>query len=537
MCTSQMTGHRVRPVGCKVAARGGGRGLLAVFAAVGLAVVFQTGCSQRHAEPELQGRPGVLASTRAAPMPPREFRAVWIATVGNIDWPSRPGLSTEQQQSELRRLLDLAAELRLNAVILQVRPIGDAFYVSRTEPWSQYLTGEMGRPPDPVYDPLAFAIREAHDRGLELHAWFNPFRVGLGGRQPAAARHVTLQRPQWVRRYGDKLWLDPGEAAARAYVLQVIRDVVRRYDLDGVHLDDYFYPYPERDASNQRIAFPDDETFTRYRARGGTLARDDWRRENINTFVADLYRMVRTEKPHVKVGISPFGIWRSGHPPQIRGLDAYAEIYADARRWLAEGWLDYFTPQLYWRIAQPAQSYPVLLSWWADQNTRSRHLWAGNFTSRVSDREQNWPAEEIVQQIALTRTELRAGGNVHFSARALLRNAGGIADALRTGPYRDPALVPASPWLAAGAPAPPAAALFAVPESENVRVTLNAEGGTDPRWWLVRARYGGAWYLRLAPGARRALLLPGRQAEGVLEIVTVAAVDGAGQVSVPVVME
>jgi len=294
----------------------------------------------------------VAVSEPVPPLPvtdlPREFRGVWVASVGNIDWPSRPGLPVEQQQAELIRILDTAVALGLNAVIFQVRPAADALYVSPLEPWSEYLTGTMGQPPQPLYDPLEFAIREAHLRGLELHAWFNPYRARHpSGRSPISPDHLSRTRPDLVKRYGTHLWMDPGEPEVQDRTVEVIVDVVRRYDIDGVHIDDYFYPYQERNRSGRLIAFPDDESYRRYRAVGGDLPRDDWRRENVNTLVARLYREIKEAKRWVKFGISPFGIWRPGYPPSVQGLDAYGTFFAEARKWLANGCVDYFSPQLY----------------------------------------------------------------------------------------------------------------------------------------------------------------------------------------------
>jgi uncharacterized lipoprotein YddW (UPF0748 family) len=203
--------------------------------------------------------------TVTPPPPPREFRAAWVAAVGNIDWPSKRDLSTAEQKAELLAILDRAAELKLNVVILQVRPAADALYASAIEPWSEYLTGAMGKPPEPFYDPLAFAVAEAHRRGLELHAWFNPFRARhFSAKSPIAGSHISRRRPQWVRPYGKQLWLDPGEKGVQDYSLSVVMDVVKRYDIDGVHFDDYFYPYKEPDAAGRDLDFPDGLSWRRY---------------------------------------------------------------------------------------------------------------------------------------------------------------------------------------------------------------------------------------------------------------------------------
>lgn len=436
----------------------------------------------------------------ASPPPevPREFRGVWIATVDNIDWPSEPGLPAEAQKAELRALLDRAIHLNMNAVVFQVRPTADALYDSPLEPWSYYLTGTQGEPPEPYYDPLAFAIEEAHRRGLELHAWFNPYRAyHPTAPDTFAATHQQRQRPDLVRTYGDLLWLDPGEPDATEHTLGVILDVVRRYDVDGIHLDDYFYPYPTQ-VQGEDVPFPDAESYARAVASGETLARDDWRRQNVNLLVERIYRSIKQLKPWVKFGISPFGIWRPGYPEQITGFDQYARLYADARLWQQEGWVDYFSPQLYWNIASAGQSFPVLLDWWAAQNTADRHLWPGQATYRIgSEGARSWLPSEIAEQIRLVRAQPEATGTIHFSMQVLERNPEDIAGAL-VDIYEQPALVPASPWLDAIPPGQPQVDLGAV--GGRTLVTL-APGNFEPVWkWVVRVRHGRTWTLDIVPG-------------------------------------
>ena len=352
--------------------------------------------------------------------PAQEIRGVWIATVNNIDWPSRRDLTASEQQAELLRIFDRAQSLGLNAVFLQVRPAADAIYPAKDAPWSEYLTGTGEAP---AYDPLAFAIDEAHKRGLQLHAWFNPFRARHATAVlPLADAHVAKRRPDLVRTYGAQLWLDPGEPDAHRELIAAVCDVVRRYDVDGVHMDDYFYPYPEGE-----LAFPDDATWRRY---GRRLQRDDWRRENINRMVRTLYTSVKAIRPDVVVGISPFGIWRPGHPRQIRGFDAYDKLYADSRLWLRRGWVDYLAPQLYWPIDKREQSFTALLRWWLGQDWRRRGIVPGMSVSRVANGQPNAiPATEIARQIRAARGA-GARGFILFSARALMDNRGGVADAV-----------------------------------------------------------------------------------------------------------
>lgn len=467
-----------------------------------------------------------VASKEVPPAVPREFRGAWVATVGNIDWPSKAGLTTQQQQTELLALLDKAVALRLNAIVLQVRPGCDALYASKLEPWTEYLTGTMGRAPEPYYDPLAFAVAEAHRRGLELHAWFNPFRARhAAAKSPVASNHISKTRPELVRKYGPLLWLDPGEALVHEHALRVILDVVRRYDVDGVHLDDYFYPYPEKTAAKKLVEFPDDPSWRKYQKSGGKLTRDDWRRDNVNRFVQRFHSTVKAEKPWVKVGISPFGIWKPGTPPGIRGMDATQEIFADALKWFRAGWLDYLSPQLYWSIDAPEQSFPVLLKWWAGQNAAARHLWPGLSAAAIGPGRK---AEEIIEQLKLTRAQPGASGSLQWSFKALHQNRDGLADKLVQQVFQTPALIPASPWLDKAVPERPQVA-FGQDAAQTVATFQWAmPSGAAPRWWLVQMRVNGAWQTELLPGSQvnRSFRVP---ASTLPEIIAVTAVSRYGQ--------
>lgn len=437
--------------------------------------------------------PALPAAAADPPAVKREFRAVWVATVANIDWPSKKGLSSDEQKKELVAMFDRFKALNFNAIVLQVRPMCDALYESKFEPWSEYLTGEQGK--SPGYDPLAFAVAEAHKRGLELHAWFNPYRAaGPTSKSAPAANHLTKTRPDLAKEYGKHHWLNPTHPVVQKHSLAVMLDVVMRYDVDGVHMDDYFYPYPEKDAAEAEMPFPDDDTWDLYQQAGGKLSRDDWRRDAVNRFVKQLYADVKLAKPWVKVGISPFGIWRPGNPEGIAGFDQYGKLYADARLWFREGWVDYFTPQLYWPIKQEKQSYPKLLAWWAEQNPKGRHLWPGNAPYRVAG--MGWPVQEVADQIDLTR-KLGAGGNVHFSAKSILRDPDGLGK-MFSKVYAEPALVPASPWLGLGKPGKPR-----VVDVGDEAFTLLITPGEDVRWVVVRSRSGEAWVTKILPADGR----------------------------------
>jgi uncharacterized lipoprotein YddW (UPF0748 family) len=442
-----------------------------------------------------------LDPVHAPPALQREFRGVWIASVANIDWPSSPGLPASQQQAELLAMFDRAVELNLNAIIFQIRPMADALYESPYEPWSEYLTGTMGSPPDVAYDPLEFAIAEAHRRGLELHAWFNPYRARHpSARSEISADHISQTRSDIVREYGRHLWMDPGEPDVQDQTVRVILDVVRRYDVDGIHIDDYFYPYRERDAAGELIDFPDDPSYTRYASQRGTLSRDDWRRDNVDRLVERLHREIRAEKPWVRFGISPFGIWRPGYPSQIQGFDAYDQIYADARKWIVSGWMDYWTPQLYWPIAQTPQSFPVLLNWWVEQNQHGRHIWPGAIPNRVADTSQQpWLPSEVVGQIHVTRGHPGASGLVHFSMRSLMRDDSGLVEALKAGPYATQALPPATTWLPAPPVGEPRVSLRPLTDG-GAEVGLEMPGSERPAWWVVRARHDSGWETQIIPG-------------------------------------
>ena len=423
------------------------------------------------------------------PIPPavrREFRGAWVATVANIDWPSKPGLSTDAQKAELIALLDRAQALHLNAVVFQVRPMCDAMYDSPFEPWSEYLCGADNKAPVPYYDPLTFAVAEAHKRGLELHAWFNPYRARSATATTAPSpKHVSVANPALVRTYGKEMWLDPAMPEVREYSLKVILDVVKRYDIDAVHMDDYFYPYPVSDAAGNKIPFPDADTYAAYKKNGGTLPLDDFRRDSVNTFVRDLYTRVHALKPGVQVGISPFGIPIPLTSPQIKGFDQKAELYADAVKWLQSGWADYFAPQLYWPLEQTPQSFPVLLGEWTAKNPKNRALYAGLYSGK-------YDAGEIAAQIRTTRGFAGASGTVHFSMKSLMPSDRGLretdtsgakAQALLGGVYADAALLPEMPWLIpAGSPLPPTPIVTWTPEESLfapavVRWSLPTGGG------------------------------------------------------------
>lgn len=359
-----------------------------------------------------------------APLGAEEFRAAWVASVVNLNFPSRMGLSPSEQQAEIQRIVGTAAERGLNALMVQVRPEGDALYASRLEPWSRYLTGSQGTAPG--YDPLAAFIAEGRRRGIAIHAWLNPYRAALHGNQPRAENHLSRRLPGAVRKVGSKVWLDPSDTAVRGQVLRVVQDILSRYDVAGIVLDDYFYPYPG--SGLPRGTFPDDANYAAYRAGGGTMERGDWRRANVNALIRDIRNTINTTKPGARFGVSPFGIYRPGVPAGVEaGIDMYAEIYADPVRWLREGWIDYLSPQLYWTDAGP-QSYSALLRWWRSReaNPRGLPIYPSLAIDRLSS--HRWDAGEIQRQLSLEKSigPRSGGGFILWSIGPLLRDLKGV---------------------------------------------------------------------------------------------------------------
>ncbi len=451
----------------------------------------------------------------------REFRGAWVTTVWNSDWPSKTGLPAAQQKAELLEIINQLQALNFNALILQVRPEGDALYASQLEPWSAWITGTQGKAPEPFYDPLEFAIAECHKRNIEVHAWFNPYRAKTSTKgSPNVRPHIAVTNPEVVYQWGNQLWMDPGAKIVQDKAYEVIIDVVRRYDVDGIHLDDYFYPYPI-----QGQAFPDDKTFAAYRAAGGALSLDNWRRENVNQMVLRLSQGIKATKSYVKFGISPFGIYRPGQPAGIAGLDAYSVLYADSKKWLEQGWVDYIAPQLYWRTDQTNQSYPVLLKWWTQINPKQRHIYAGNNIGQLDGKA--WKDEEIEKQVKITRN--LAGdlslGNIFFSMSSIKENRQGISDKFKSSLYPRPAIVPTMSWQNAVLPSPPKELQFNSPK-------LNWQHGDNQpvRSWTLYRQSGDTWVLErvLSAGTNFATVQSGTYA--------VCAVDRLGNESLGVVI-
>ncbi|MFE6621062.1 glycoside hydrolase family 10 protein [Streptomyces sp. NPDC057740] len=373
----------------------------------------------------------------------REMRGVWIATVANRDWPSKQGLTADEQRAELIAHLDAAVEARLNTVVFQVRPTADALWPSPYEPWSQVLTGTQGE--EPGWDPLGTAVEEAHARDLQLHAWFNPYRVAnhtdLG---KLAASHPAREHEDWVVTYGGKLYYNPGLPEVRAFVQKAMLDAVEKYEIDAVHFDDYFYPYPVAGQT-----FDDDEAYDRYG--DGFSVRADWRRDNIDKLVTEMAAGIRRIRPGTEFGISPFGVWRNAGTDPLGsdtrgGVQTYDDLYADTRTWVREGWIDYICPQLYWNIGFAAADYAKLVPWWSEVARGSRtKLYVGEALYKAGDPAQPaaWqePAE-LSRHLTLSKEHAEVCGHVYFAAKDVATDRIGAMARVVADHYAQPAIPP-----------------------------------------------------------------------------------------------
>ncbi|MDO5616112.1 MAG: family 10 glycosylhydrolase [Cruoricaptor ignavus] len=452
----------------------------------------------------------------------REFRAAWVATVANINWPSKNNLTTEQQKAEAIRILDMLKDANFNAVVFQARPSADALYKSDLEPWSYFLTGEIGKAPYPYYDPLEFWIYEAHKRGMELHVWLNPYRAHhtSGGLVTANSMAKKMQ-PQTQKLRNGMYWMDPSDKVTQDHVSNVIKDIVKRYDIDAVHIDDYFYPYREYHGGRD---FPDDKTWQTYRNSGGTMSRADWRRANVNQFIKRIYEEIKAEKNYVRFGISPFGIWKPGYPEDIKGTSQYDELYADAKLWLNEGWLDYFAPQLYWKDGG-SQSFSSLLKWWQNENTQKRHLWAGLNTVGVKVADK--PAE-IANQIAITRNLLKdASGEIHYNVDGISKNSTMLATLKDV--YKEKALVPESPWIKTEMVIKPE--ITVQKSGADIQLKWFSRNPNQVRHWVLYTQYGDVWETEILDKDINHKNLNPNKSGKLLKTIAVKAIDRLGKES------
>lgn len=446
---------------------------------------------------------------------PRELRGAWVPTVANILWPSKPGLSERAQRDELARIVSVAADTGLNAIFFQVRPEADALYRSPIEPWSSFLTGRQGE--DPGWDPLATLLRLAHDRNVEIHAWLNPYRAASDASRGRAGDHVSLRRPRLVHRYGGLLWMDPGVPEVREQLVSVVRDLARRYPLDGLHFDDYFYPYPDG-----KKPFPDDPS---WKAHGrGHTDRGAWRRDNVNRAVEAVSAACAEERPALRFGISPFGINRPGQPEGIRGFDQYTGLNADPLHWMESGWIDYIAPQLYWPSTRQAQAYGPLAAWWETASDGKAWFFAGNFLSMFGEGPE-WSLDEFRLQAELDRAH--ADGHIWYHLAPILEDRQGVRAWLRDDLYAEPAVTPPL-RRALGRKAPP-------PEVARGAGGLRAHHVDllPLRAWAIWRSTGAGWELhRLVPAGTDPLPDPGGtvavaalSADGVLSPASVLQLD------------
>ncbi|MFW5706448.1 MAG: glycoside hydrolase family 10 protein [Bacteroidota bacterium] len=423
--------------------------------------------------------------------PKREMRAVWIASVANIDWPSRSGLSVGDQQRELVELLDLVKEWNMNTVILQIRPAADAFFQSDLEPWSQWLTGTQGQAPDPFYDPLDFAIMECRKRGIDIHLWLNPYRAELDtARNALSEDHPMRRHPEWFVTYGQMGYFNPGLPQTRDHVSHVVADLVRRYDMDAIHFDDYFYPYPITGEE-----FPDSAAFAKHPHGFSPEQKDDWRRHNVDLIIKQLQDTIKSIKPHVAFGISPFGVWRNQTidpkgSATTAGVTNYDDLYADILKWQKEGWIDYVTPQLYWHIGMPAADFSILAHWWSE-NTYGCHLYVGQGLYRLDpvSTTQEWrTSEEISRQLNIIRSIPNIEGSMFFSAKHLRSNPLQLKERLLQDHYRYPAIPPVNNRVQQLTVEPPSNPVMVVSTSQ---VKLSWERSEDHKSYVVyRFRLG-----------------------------------------------
>lgn len=466
----------------------------------------------------------ISANAETLPKIEREFRAVWIATVDNIDFPTGKSLSIEEQKAELISDLDLAKSLRMNAVIFQVRPMCDAIYESKIEPWSEFLTGEMGK--SQPFDPLKFIVEEAHKRGILVHAWFNPYRAYHPAAKTVSENHITKRRPDLVRNYGKYMWLDPSDTEVQEYSLSVVLDVVKRYDIDGVHFDDYFYPYAEKDEKGNKIEFPDDANYQKYLETAQKMSRpnmqriplkrDDWRRANVNQFIEAVGREIKKIKPAVMYGISPIGVQEIN----------YNELFADAEFWLSEGMIDYFVPQLYWKSDRKNREFPLLLKFWESKNVKNRHVWAGIGTYKIPSKTENFSADEIIKQISYTREIQKTAGNIQFSFKSVRSDFDGIQTALKEKSYKSEAIIPASPWIKTEKILAPK---FVISRNkEFVRLNWTEQGKQKAFWFVVYAKDKNGWNYSILPASQKSISL---STDRKIEKIIVKSVDRLGNQS------
>ncbi len=412
----------------------------------------------------------------------REFRGAWVATVANIDWPTSKSSSSEKQIAELKEMFDKLKDAGINAILFQVRTECDALYSSSFEPWSYWLTGKQGKAPEPFFDPLQIAIEEAHNRGMELHAWLNPYRaVKTVGEYEVSDFHVSKVHSEWILNFDNYKMLDPGIPEVKEFIATLIEDVITHYDVDGIHFDDYFYPY------SPKISNEDSVSYLRYGSDFSNI--DDWRRWNINSMVADVNEKIQQIKPHIKFGISPFGIVENKYAG-TNGFNSYSILYCDPLTWINDKTVDYVTPQIYWEIGHDKADYSLLLPWWASV-VEDRHLYIGHFSSRFTARRYDGKKSEMGDQLRFNRQYPSVGGSVYFSAKSVSNNYSGFADTLKKSFYKYPALIPLMDWKDNVRPNPPQS--FSVEQKKYFKLNweppVAASDGDTAKYFVIYASY------------------------------------------------
>jgi uncharacterized lipoprotein YddW (UPF0748 family) len=431
------------------------------------------------------------ANTIEAQPKKREFRGTWLATVNNLDWPLKAGQPTKIQKKELINILDTLEKLNFNAVLFQIRPTADAFYRSKTEPWSAYLTGQQGKAPDENWDPLQFITEECHKRGMELHAWMNPFRVQQNMNDKLSDKNVALKHPGWVVTYGTRVYLDPGIPSVREYLKKVVEEVVSNYDIDAIHFDDYFYPYPIAN-----IPFPDTLSFKLYNRGFPADEIENWRRANVDSIIFSLSNAIKKIKPTVKFGVSPFGVWENYNIDYTgsvtnAGTTNFSNLFADVVKWQQNSWIDYLMPQIYWEIGHPTVDYITLANWW-NEKAFNRHVYIGHALYKLSEgTSPAWKRDrEMPEQILISRKLDNIEGDAFFRMKYLDLNPYGFKNQLQNDLYKYKALVPVMPWLDSIAPIPPkriAAKGFLRKDRIAVKYSKKLPASTDLQGYVIYA--------------------------------------------------
>ncbi len=503
--------------------------LLSVAAATAVSSWAQSGTSKNN-DSVFQ------SSTNVMPTFSREMRGMWVTTVFNLDWPSNTTRTTAQQQQEAIDMLDMCAAMNVNTVCVQVRSQADSLYSSTIEPWGPMLRGTFGTAPNPLYDPLTYWITQAKARGIQVYAWINPYRALSSSTSTTPANHIS-KKAGYTDLYptsatANSVWIDPSGPGAQQ-TKDVINDVVTRYDIDGVIFDDYFYPYPYNS-----VDYPDSDAYAAYQGAGGTLSKKEWRIKNVNDLVQSVNLSIKQIKPHMKFGISPFGIYRSSNgitgdgrprmPSPVIGLNAVDELYADSLKWMQSGWIDFIAPQIYWTIGSTNQPHGTIMNWWVQQNTAGRHVYVANAASSVAS--GSWSVTELVNQINLARSNAGVTGNIHYRISSV-QDTATLRNEFTNNTYKEPALIPAYTWIDGVPPLPPLVSLTQNTGLGTQTIAWTPFGSEAANWYTVAYLVGTTWTKRIVPATTTSILLPLKSSGKALRAFGVASVDRAGNSS------